>query len=53
METNVSDNLKTVALIFSAIESARTRQPVYVESFLEKCQEQMAGPITAMTDVSE
>jgi predicted dehydrogenase len=43
METNVSDNLQSVALIFSAIESARTRQPVCVQSFLEKCQEQIGS----------
>src|ERR1700688_5105061 len=31
METNVSDNLQSVALIFAAIESARTGQPVAVQ----------------------
>ena len=35
METNVSDNLQSVALIFAAIESARTGQPVAVQEFLE------------------
>ncbi len=36
METNVEDNLQSVALIFSAIESSRTGQPVKVQEFLEK-----------------
>lgn len=34
METNVQDNLQSVALIFSAIESSRTGQPVRVQEFL-------------------
>ncbi|MCL6432112.1 MAG: Gfo/Idh/MocA family oxidoreductase [Anaerolineae bacterium] len=36
MPTNVWDNLQSVALIFSAIESSRTGQPVRVQEFLEK-----------------
>jgi len=34
METNVEDNLQSVALIFAAIESSRTGQPVQVQQFL-------------------
>ena len=36
METNLEDNLQSVALIFSAIESSRTGQPVNVQEFLQK-----------------
>ncbi len=35
METNVSDNLQSVALIFAAIESARTNTNTDPQSFLE------------------
>ena len=34
METNVEDNLQSVALIFAAIESSRSGQPVRVQQFL-------------------
>jgi predicted dehydrogenase len=34
METNVEDNLQSVALVFSAIESNRTGQPVKVQEYL-------------------
>jgi hypothetical protein len=34
METNVEDNLQSVALIFAAIESSCTGQPVKVQEFL-------------------
>jgi len=34
METNVEDNLQSVALIFAAIESSRTGMPVKVQEFL-------------------
>ena len=34
METNVHDNLQTAALVFSAIQSSRTGQPVNVQEFL-------------------
>ncbi|MEM7034085.1 MAG: Gfo/Idh/MocA family oxidoreductase [Chloroflexota bacterium] len=34
METNVEDNLQSVALIFAAIESSRTGQPIKVQEFL-------------------
>jgi predicted dehydrogenase len=36
METNVEDNLQSVALVFSVIESSRTGMPVYVQKFLEE-----------------
>jgi predicted dehydrogenase len=41
METNVWDNLQSVALIFAAIESARTGQPVAVQEFLKMTQQQI------------
>ena len=34
METNVQDNLQSVALVFAAIESSRTGMPVKVQEFL-------------------
>ena len=36
METNVQDNLQSVALIFSAIQSSGTGSPVKVQEFLER-----------------
>jgi predicted dehydrogenase len=36
METNVVDNLQSVALVFAGIESSRTHQPVRVQDFLEQ-----------------
>jgi len=36
METNVEDNLQSVALVFAAIESSRTGQPVKVQQLLER-----------------
>jgi predicted dehydrogenase len=38
METNVQDNLQSVALIFAAIESNRTGMPVKVQEFLAAAQ---------------
>jgi hypothetical protein len=35
MPTNVEDNLQSIALIFAAVESSRTGQPVKVQEFLE------------------
>ncbi len=35
METNVEDNLQSVALVFAAIESSRTGQPVKVQELLQ------------------
>ncbi|HUV05661.1 MAG TPA: Gfo/Idh/MocA family oxidoreductase [Armatimonadota bacterium] len=39
METNVEDNLQSVALIFAAIESSRTGQPIRVQEFLAKARQ--------------
>lgn len=41
METNVEDNLQSVALIFAAIESSRTGQPVRVQEFLEQTRQEL------------
>jgi predicted dehydrogenase len=41
METNVWDNLQSVALIFAAIESARTGHPVAVQEYLQAAQQQL------------
>jgi predicted dehydrogenase len=38
METNVEDNLQSVALIFAAIQSSRTGQPVPVQAYLQKAR---------------
>lgn len=38
METNVEDNLQSIALIFAAIESNHTGQPVKVQDFLAKAR---------------
>lgn len=38
METSVEANLQSVALVFAAIESSRTRTAVKVQDFLEKAQ---------------
>jgi len=37
METNVEDNLQSVALIFSAIESSHTGMPIKTQDFLNSC----------------
>ena len=39
METNVEDNLQSVALIFAAIESNHTGQPIKVQEFLAQVRE--------------
>ena len=39
METNVEDNLQSVALIFSAIESSKSGQPVKVQQLLNQANE--------------
>jgi predicted dehydrogenase len=36
METNIEENLQSVALVFAAIESSRTGQPVKVQEFLAR-----------------
>lgn len=40
METNVEDNLQSVSLIFAAIESSRTGQPVKVQQLLNKARQE-------------
>ena len=42
METNVENNLQSVALIFAAIESSRTGMPVKVQEFLAKAREKVS-----------
>jgi predicted dehydrogenase len=42
METNVEDNLQSVALVFAAIESSRTGKPVKVQEFLERARRTLA-----------
>jgi predicted dehydrogenase len=39
METEVQANLQAAALIFAAIESSRTGQPVKVQEFLAKARQ--------------
>jgi predicted dehydrogenase len=41
METNIEDNLQSVALIFAAIESSRTGMPVKVQEFLEATRDEV------------
>jgi predicted dehydrogenase len=41
METNVEDNLRSVALTFAAIESSRTRRPINVRDLLRRTQEEV------------
>ena len=38
METNIEDNLQSVALIFAAIESSKTGQPIKVQEFLAEAR---------------
>jgi predicted dehydrogenase len=45
METNVQDNLQSVALVFSAIESSRTGQPVRVQEFLARAAAEAAAQV--------
>lgn len=40
METNIEDNLQSVALIFAAIKSSQTGQPVQVQQLLEETRTQ-------------
>ena len=44
METNVEDNLQSVALVFAAIESSKTGQPVDVQEFLTKTRQEVVSP---------
>jgi len=41
METNVEDNLQSVALVFGAIESSRTGQPVDVQGLLQDTRDRV------------
>ena len=41
METNIEDNLQSAALIFAAIESSRTGQPVKVQELLNRAREDL------------
>lgn len=41
METNVEDNLRSVALFTAAVESSRTGQPVNVQDFLRRAREKI------------
>lgn len=41
METNIEDNLQSAALIFAAIESSRTGQPVKVQELLNQAREDL------------
>jgi len=43
METNVEDNLQSVALVFAGIESSRTNQPVKVQEFLQRARAGVEG----------
>lgn len=43
METNVEDNLQSVAMVFAAIESSRCGQPVRVQDFLAETRQQVRG----------
>jgi predicted dehydrogenase len=43
METNVQDNLQSVALIFAAAESGRTGRPVEVQDFLARARQAAGG----------
>ena len=41
MKTNIEDNLQSAALIFAAIESGRTGQPVKVQELLNQAREDL------------
>ncbi|MEM7539333.1 MAG: Gfo/Idh/MocA family oxidoreductase [Chloroflexota bacterium] len=45
MATNIEDNLQSVALIFAAIESSQTGQPVKVQELLERTRAQEAATL--------
>jgi predicted dehydrogenase len=42
METNIEDNLQSVALVFAGIESSRTGMPVKVQEMLERVRRDVA-----------
>lgn len=41
METNVEANLQSVALVFAAIESSRTGEPVRIPDYLERTRQRV------------
>jgi predicted dehydrogenase len=45
MPTNVEDNLQSVALIFAAIQSSRSGQPVQVQEFLAQARQQAVSEL--------
>ncbi|MEZ4728805.1 MAG: hypothetical protein R3E79_16855, partial [Caldilineaceae bacterium] len=45
METNIEDNLQSVALIFAAIQSSQTGQPVKVQDLLEATRGQVQATL--------
>lgn len=45
METNVEDNLQSVALVFAAIESSRTGQAIRVQDFLSAARRKVEGTL--------
>jgi predicted dehydrogenase len=52
METNVEDNLQSVALIFGAIKSSRTGQPVKVQDLLAETRAAVLGNGSAGSNAS-
>jgi predicted dehydrogenase len=45
METNIEDNLQSVALIFAAIQSSQTGQPVKVQELLAEARRQVIAEL--------
>jgi hypothetical protein len=45
METNIEANLQSVALIFAAIQSSQTGQPVKVQELLEATRRQVQASL--------
>jgi hypothetical protein len=43
METNVEDNLQSVALIIAAVESNRTGLPIQVQEYLAQVRESVGA----------
>ena len=53
MATNIEANLQSVALIFSAIESSRTGQPVKVQEFLQAARDRERVTDGSASDLAE
>ena len=53
METNVEDNLQSVALIFAAIESSKAGQPVKVQELLAKARQQAEAALAHVREALE